>query len=165
MLDSLIESLLTNYPGIILLMIGLYGLPLIATTQLHEPRYLSILAEYSVLGIIYWLIIRRKPQYQRMVWWGLLGLWILVITTLIWPQTGFPIPARVLPECGACWSNYPPFSALGTTIANVIICQIIWLFIAQLFERKISKKWIIIAWLLAIYGFLCWVGVLLVLFD
>lgn len=148
-----------------ILRVAFFSAPAVAISNITLPRYIIVGAVFLILWIISYIISKKYTEkwFVRRGWmFGVRWFWIF---TFVFYKTWFPIPARELPPCSFCWSDYPPYSALIPTIANILIRQFIGYAIAYFFKLQKKNRTFTILSLITIWLILFGFSILALLFD
>lgn len=148
-----------------ILRVAFFSAPAVAISNMALPRYIIIGAVFLILWIISYIVSNKYTEkgFVRRGWmFGVRWFWIF---TFMFFRTWFPIPARAWAECWFCWPDYPPYSSLISTIANILIWQGIGYTIAYFFKLQKKNRTLTILSLITIWLILFGFGVLALLFD
>lgn len=148
-----------------ILMVIFFSGPLLAIKNMDILWYQIILGIIVLLWIIYFFIQRIFPKVSSLLWWRIVGIIIFWFFTGLFFRTWWPIPARELPSCWFCWSDYPPYSALPLTIVNILTTQILWIALAYKFKRQKKNRALVILSIITLFITLQWFAFLALLFD
>jgi hypothetical protein len=148
-----------------LLWVIFIGAPMVAIGNMILPRYIIVSLIFFSIWISYFFLQKKHQKYIFLLRWWAFGIILFWIGTALRYHHGFPLPARDLPICGACWSDYPPYSSLFPIFWNILLYQLIGCSVAYLLQLHQKNHILLIVTMLSLFISIQGFAFVAILFD